>query len=276
MYGHYGNGCIHARWNFDLSSRPGLAKYRAFVEEGADLVVSYGGSISGEHGDGQSRAELLPKMFGPELIEAFREFKSIFDPDWKMNPGKVVDPYPLDSNIRLGPDTFNPPLVDSHFAFLQGQGLVRPRDHALRRRRQVPPHRGRRDVPELHGHPRGDALDARAGPPALGDAERRGADDVARRGGRRGARPLPLVQGLHERLPGERRPADAEGRVPLAPLQAPPAASGRLRLRPDRPGRAPRFPGARGSPTRRRRRRSSSSPPGSTPSARCPSSRRSR
>jgi FAD/FMN-containing dehydrogenase/Fe-S oxidoreductase len=122
MYGHYGNGCIHARWNFDLSSRPGLAKYRAFVEEAADLVVSYGGSISGEHGDGQSRAELLPKMFGPELIEAFREFKSIWDPDWKMNPGKVVDAYPLDSNIRLGPDTFNPPQVNSHFAFLKDKG----------------------------------------------------------------------------------------------------------------------------------------------------------
>jgi FAD/FMN-containing dehydrogenase/Fe-S oxidoreductase len=122
MYGHYGNGCIHARWNFDLSSKPGLAKYRAFVEEAADLVVSFGGSISGEHGDGQSRGELLPKMFGPELIEAFREFKSIWDPDWKMNPGKVVDPYPLDSNIRLGPETFNPPQVDSHFAFLKDRG----------------------------------------------------------------------------------------------------------------------------------------------------------
>ena len=122
MYGHYGNGCIHARWNFDLSSAPGLAKYRSFVEEAADLVVSYGGSISGEHGDGQSRGELLPKMFGPELVEAFREFKSIWDPDWKMNPGKVVDPYPLDSNIRLGPDTFNPPHVDSHFAFLEDKG----------------------------------------------------------------------------------------------------------------------------------------------------------
>jgi FAD/FMN-containing dehydrogenase/Fe-S oxidoreductase len=122
LYGHYGNGCIHARWNFDLSSRPGLARYRAFVEEAADLVVSYGGSISGEHGDGQSRAELLPKMFGPELIEAFREFKSIWDPDWKLNPGKVVDAYPLDSNIRLGPDTFNPPQVKSHFAFLADRG----------------------------------------------------------------------------------------------------------------------------------------------------------
>jgi len=122
LYGHYGNGCIHARWNFDLSSKPGLAKYRAFVEEAADLVVSYGGSISGEHGDGQSRAELLPKMFGHELIEAFREFKSIFDPAWKMNPGKLVDAYPLDSNIRLGPETFNPPQVNSHFAFLTDKG----------------------------------------------------------------------------------------------------------------------------------------------------------
>ncbi|HKG44059.1 MAG TPA: FAD-binding and (Fe-S)-binding domain-containing protein [Gaiellaceae bacterium] len=122
LYGHYGNGCVHARWNFDLSSKPGLAKYRAFVEEAADLVVSYGGSISGEHGDGQSRGELLPKMFGHELIEAFREFKSIFDPGWKMNPGKVVDPYPLDSNIRLGAETFNPPPVKSHFAFLEDRG----------------------------------------------------------------------------------------------------------------------------------------------------------
>jgi FAD/FMN-containing dehydrogenase/Fe-S oxidoreductase len=122
LYGHYGNGCVHARWNFDLSSKPGLAKYRAFVEEAADLVVSYGGSISGEHGDGQSRAELLPKMFGPELVEAFRGFKSIWDPDGKMNPGKVVDPYPLDSNIRLAPETFNPPQVDSHFEFLEDGG----------------------------------------------------------------------------------------------------------------------------------------------------------
>ncbi len=61
-----------------------------------------GGSLSGEHGDGQSRAELLPKMFGEELVEAFREFKSIWEPDWKMNPGKVVDPYRITDNLRLG------------------------------------------------------------------------------------------------------------------------------------------------------------------------------
>ena len=80
----------------------GIAKFRKFMEEAADLVVSYGGSLSGEHGDGQARAELLPKMFGPELMQAFREFKAIWDPDWKMNPGKVVEPYKMDENLRLG------------------------------------------------------------------------------------------------------------------------------------------------------------------------------
>jgi Fe-S oxidoreductase len=64
--------------------------------------VGYGGSISGEHGDGQSRAELLPKMFGPELVQAFREFKAAWDPEWKMNPGKLIEPYRLDENLRLG------------------------------------------------------------------------------------------------------------------------------------------------------------------------------
>ncbi|HEX6680383.1 MAG TPA: FAD-binding oxidoreductase, partial [Gaiellaceae bacterium] len=116
LYGHYGNGCVHARWNFDLKSSPGIKTFRSFLDEAADLVVEHGGSISGEHGDGQSKAELLPKMFGPELIEAFREFKSIWDPDWKLNPGKVVDPYPITSNLRLGTD-YDPPAVKTHFAF---------------------------------------------------------------------------------------------------------------------------------------------------------------
>src|SRR5437868_7079131 len=123
LYGHYGNGCIHARWNFDLSSKPGLAKYRAFVEEAADLVVSYGGSISGEHGDGQSRGELLPKMFGPELIQAFREFKDAWDPEWKMNPGKVVEPYRLDENLRLGAD-YHPWEPATHFKFPDDHGSL--------------------------------------------------------------------------------------------------------------------------------------------------------
>ena len=94
---------------------------RRFLDDAASLVVEHGGSISGEHGDGQSKAELLPKMFGPELIEAFREFKSIWDPDWKMNPGKVVDPFPITSNMRLGPD-YVPPHVHTHFSFPNDEG----------------------------------------------------------------------------------------------------------------------------------------------------------
>jgi FAD/FMN-containing dehydrogenase/Fe-S oxidoreductase len=99
-YGHFGQGCVHTRNNFDLSSREGLRNYRSYVTAAADLVVSMGGSLSGEHGDGQSRGELLEKMFGPELVGAFGEFKALWDPDGLMNPGKVVDPYPLDANVR--------------------------------------------------------------------------------------------------------------------------------------------------------------------------------
>ena len=99
-YGHFGQGCVHTRNNFDLGSAEGLRQYRSYVSAAADLVVSLGGSLSGEHGDGQSRGELLTVMFGAELVEAFGAFKRIWDPDGLMNPGKVVDAYPLDANIR--------------------------------------------------------------------------------------------------------------------------------------------------------------------------------
>jgi FAD/FMN-containing dehydrogenase/Fe-S oxidoreductase len=116
LYGHFGQGCIHCRIGFDLVTANGIRSFHSFVEEAADLVVSYGGSLSGEHGDGQSRAELLPKMFGDEIVQAFREFKAIWDPEWKMNPGKVVDPYPITSNLRLGAD-YNPREPRTHFKF---------------------------------------------------------------------------------------------------------------------------------------------------------------
>ncbi|ABF41992.1 FAD linked oxidase-like protein [Candidatus Koribacter versatilis Ellin345] len=121
LYGHFGQGCLHTRINFDLETESGVATYRAFVEEAADLVVSFGGSLSGEHGDGQSRAELLPKMYGPELIEAFRKFKQIWDPQWKMNPGKVVLPNRLDDNLRLGPH-YHPWEPSTHFTFAADGG----------------------------------------------------------------------------------------------------------------------------------------------------------
>jgi FAD/FMN-containing dehydrogenase/Fe-S oxidoreductase len=104
LYGHFGQGCVHTRIPFDLYSAEGVAKYRRFMERAADLVVSYGGSLSGEHGDGQSRGELLVKMFGERLVGAFGELKAIFDPDNRMNPGKVVHPARLDEHLRLGGD----------------------------------------------------------------------------------------------------------------------------------------------------------------------------
>ncbi len=99
LYGHFGQGCVHTRIPFELRTADGIAAYRSFIEEAADLVVSYGGSLSGEHGDGQSRGELLPKMFGPELMRAFGEYKAVFDPGNKMNPGKVINPYRMDENL---------------------------------------------------------------------------------------------------------------------------------------------------------------------------------
>jgi FAD/FMN-containing dehydrogenase/Fe-S oxidoreductase len=123
LYGHFGHGCVHTRINFDLQSKDGIAKFRKFMEEAADLVVSYGGSISGEHGDGQARGELLPQMFGPELVQAFREFKATWDPDWKMNPGKLIDPYKLDENLRLGA-AYSPWEPKTNFQFLADHGSL--------------------------------------------------------------------------------------------------------------------------------------------------------
>lgn len=121
LYGHFGDGCIHVRINFELTSQGGIEKYKAFTNDAADLVIRYGGSLSGEHGDGQCRADLLPKMYGEELVQAFREFKTLWDPLNRMNPGKVVDPYPRDSNLRLGAD-FHSPRLDTVFAYPKDSG----------------------------------------------------------------------------------------------------------------------------------------------------------
>ncbi|QBQ55725.1 FAD-binding and (Fe-S)-binding domain-containing protein [Nitrosococcus wardiae] len=121
LYGHFGDGCIHVRIDFDLTSEGGIEKYQAFTNDAADLVIGYGGSLSGEHGDGQSRADLLGKMYGEELLQAFREFKTLWDPLNRMNPGKVVDPYPRDSNLRLGTD-FRAPQLETVFAYPKDNG----------------------------------------------------------------------------------------------------------------------------------------------------------
>jgi len=121
LYGHFGQGCVHTRIDWDPHTEQGIRKFRSFLEEATDLVLSFGGSLSGEHGDGQSKAEFLPKMFGPEVVEAFREFKTIWDPRWRMNPGKVVQPYRMDENLRLGAG-YRPPAVQTHFSYPDDQG----------------------------------------------------------------------------------------------------------------------------------------------------------
>ena len=127
MYGHFGQGCVHMRHNFDLQSAPGVLAFREFIERAADIALAHGGSLSGEHGDGQARGALLPKMFGPELIEAFRDFKRLWDPTNRMNPGKLIDnengtrqPH---EDLRLGHDyqPWNPPL---HFALPEDSGSL--------------------------------------------------------------------------------------------------------------------------------------------------------
>ncbi|QFY14452.1 FAD-binding protein [Nonomuraea phyllanthi] len=116
LFGHFGQGCLHNRLDLDLQTADGIANFEAFLAEAGDLVVRYGGSLSGEHGDGQLRANQLVKMFGPELVGAFAEFKAVFDPDGRMNPGKVVAPYNPVQNLRLGTD-YEPRQVETYFAY---------------------------------------------------------------------------------------------------------------------------------------------------------------
>ena len=123
FYGHFGHGCIHMRVNFDFETEEGIRKYGEFVDRAADLVIGYGGSLSGEHGDGQSRGALLPKMFGDELMTAFRDFKAIWDPDNKLNPHKLIDAYPPTENLRLGAD-YAPRHPRTHFAFPDDAGSI--------------------------------------------------------------------------------------------------------------------------------------------------------
>ncbi len=136
LYGHFGDGCIHARITFDLRTTEGLARWRGFLREAAELVVKYGGSLSGEHGDGQARAEFLPAMYGPELMRAFREFKRIWDPLNRMNPGKLVNAagevLRVDGNLRLGPQ-YKPVTLQTHFAFRSevGDGFARAAEHCV-------------------------------------------------------------------------------------------------------------------------------------------------
>jgi FAD/FMN-containing dehydrogenase/Fe-S oxidoreductase len=129
LYGHYGQGCVHLRINFDFHTVEGVRRFREFIDRAADLVLSLGGSLSGEHGDGQARAALLPKMFGPELIRAFQEFKAIWDPANRMNPGKLSDAvrvYDPVENLRHAPFVAGETqaTLETHFVFAADEGSL--------------------------------------------------------------------------------------------------------------------------------------------------------
>ncbi|HYX62840.1 MAG TPA: FAD-binding and (Fe-S)-binding domain-containing protein [Burkholderiales bacterium] len=132
IYGHFGDGCVHARIDFELRTREGVAHWRRFLAEAAELVVKYGGSLSGEHGDGQAKAEFLPVMFGEELMQAFREFKRIWDPRNRLNPGKLIDPYRADQHLRMGP-SYRPLSLRTHLSFRSdvGDGFTRAAEHCI-------------------------------------------------------------------------------------------------------------------------------------------------
>ena len=121
LYGHFGDGCIHARITFDTRTENGVRKFRNFSTEIAKLVVKYGGSLSGEHGDGQAKAEFLPIMFGNELMQAFKRFKAAWDPDLRMNPGKLIDAYKMDENLRYGPE-YSSSTVSTTLSFFEDTG----------------------------------------------------------------------------------------------------------------------------------------------------------
>jgi Fe-S oxidoreductase len=124
LYGHLGQGCIHCRVDFDLVTAAGIERYRRFTREAAELVVgTYGGSLSGEHGDGQARADLLPIMFGDEMVRVFRRFKAIWDPANRMNPGKVVAPFSRTANLRLGTD-YRPAAPRTYFSYPDDGGFT--------------------------------------------------------------------------------------------------------------------------------------------------------
>jgi len=99
-YGHFGDGCVHVRIDFPLTDPGGPARFRSFVEQAAQLVARYGGSMSGEHGDGRARSALLPAMYSPAALALFGQVKACFDPDNRLNPGVLVDPAPVEADLR--------------------------------------------------------------------------------------------------------------------------------------------------------------------------------
>jgi FAD/FMN-containing dehydrogenase/Fe-S oxidoreductase len=124
VYAHASVGCLHVRPVVNLKTEEGVRQFEAIACAVADLVLEFGGALSGEHGDGLLRSPFMEKMFGPVLYQAFREVKRAFDPQGILNPGKIVDAPPLAANLRFGPG-YRTPDPPSRFDYAEYGGLGR-------------------------------------------------------------------------------------------------------------------------------------------------------
>ena len=202
VYAHASVGCLHVRPVVNLKTAAGVAQFEGIARDVADLVLEFGGALSGEHGDGLVRGAFNEQMFGTTLYQAFRTVKRTFDPDGRFNPGRIVDTPAITSHLRYGP-AYRTPEPPSHFDFGSG-GFGRAVEACSGVGACRKTARGH-DVPLVHGHARRGALDARTGQRAAPGDDRPARPARPRRPRpARGARPLPRVPRVQERVPGER------------------------------------------------------------------------
>ena len=218
VYAHASVGCLHVRPVINLKTADGVRQFEAIAEDVSDLVLKYGGSLSGEHGDGLVRSPFQEKMYGSVLYQAFRELKAAIDPDNLLNPGKIVDAPPLTANLRYGPSYATPAVATTFDFTCRWRACSRPPNCA---RASAPAgssargrcaHRFRQPATRQH------STRGRANLLRLAISGQLGLEGFTDPRCPRGARPLPRMQGLQERVPDQRGHGPAQGRVPASVL----------------------------------------------------------
>ena len=238
------------------TSTTGAAAFRAFLVAGATALRAHGGSLSGEHGDGRARSELLPLMYDAESLRLFAAVKAICDPDRLLNPGVLVDPAPLDADLRPARPRSRRSATALRLTH-DGGSLGDAVHRCTGVGKCVAPTAGRRDVPVVHRHPRREGLHPRPGPRAPGGARRLARRRAGRPRRQRGARPLPVLQGLRPRLPHRRRHGDVQVGGAAPAVRRPAAAAVALHAGPAAAvGRAGRADGRNSEPAGPRAARS--------------------
>ena len=231
VYAHASVGCLHVRPVVNLKTEAGVQTFESLANAVSDLVLEFGGALSGEHGDGLVRSPFMRKMFGPVLYEAFREIKRTFDPHGILNPGKIVDAPPLTANLRYGPAYRSRAPRD--LVRLLGLGRHERRGRDVQRPRCLPQDARRDDVPVLHGDAGRSALHAGTREhAATRDGGTAGRIGARRRGRPRGAGPVPRVPCVQSRVSGRRGRRQVQERVSRRLLEATRHVAARAGARP--------------------------------------------